>query len=130
MKPPSAARIVPLSVAITICLLFGTLGWFMVGFGLMTDCTNNYSCTETGCAPCATSGRWINAGAIAQFVLAGVGVVLMRRLRAPGRAYLAFGGTALLVMSVLTIVGTTWRAQESYCQPDDGYYSPYCAIED
>ena len=65
------------SVAIGTALLLGTFGWFGVGFGTMTDCTNKYGCTETKCPPCVTAARWINAGGIAQWVLAGMGVVVL-----------------------------------------------------
>ena len=103
------------SVAIGTSLLLGTFGWFAVGFGTMTDCTNKYGCTETNCPPCATTARWINAGGIAQWVLAGMGVVvLVLRRRAEQHADLAVWGAALLAMSVLTMVGTTWRANRSY----------------
>ena len=103
------------SAAIGTSLLLGTLGWFAVGFGTMTDCTSKYDCTETNCPPCAATLHWINAGGIAQWVLAGTGaVVLARRRRAQPHPDLAFRGAALLAASVLTMVGTTWRANQSY----------------
>ena len=74
-------------LGIVMSMLLGTLGWFAVGFGIMTDCTNNYSCTETGCAPCDTTATWINAGGIIQLGLAVAGVALLVRrpeLLAPG----------------------------------------------
>jgi hypothetical protein len=132
VKTRSDTGVVLVSVAICIALLLGTLGWFMVGFGMMTDCTNNYSCTMTGCPPCATTEHWLNAGGIAQFVLAGTGVVvLVLSLRVKQRPNLAVSGAVLLVMSVLTMVSTTWRAQESYCQPGTpGYATSYCSVGD
>jgi hypothetical protein len=37
---------------------------------------------------------------------------------------------AVLAVSVLTIVGTTWRAQASYCQPGtSGYSTSYCSTD-
>lgn len=103
------------SVAIGTSMLLGTFGWFGVGFGTMTDCTNKYGCTETSCPPCATAARWINVGGIAQWVLALMGVVvLMGGPRVVHHPDLALSGAALLAMSVLTIVGTTWRAKRSY----------------
>ncbi len=125
-----ATGIVLLSLAIGVCLLLGTLGWFAVGFGIMTDCTNNYSCSTTGCPPCATTGRWINAGAFSQWVLAATGVVLLvHGLRSRHRVPLALCAAGLLGISALTLVGTTWRAQESYCQPGSpGYARSYCAV--
>ena len=130
-KITAVIGVVVVSIAIGSSLLLGTFGWFAVGFGMMTDCTNNYSCSQTGCAPCATTSRWITAGAIMQWVLAGTGVALLiraaRRKRPTG---LAISGLVLLAVSVMAFVGTTWRAQESYCQPGTpGYDRSYCSIE-
>jgi len=135
MENRSAVRVVGVvvvSVAIATSLVLGTVGWFAVGFGMMTDCTNNYSCTETGCSPCSATERWINLGGAAQLLLAVVGgVVLVAGLRARLRTALVVGGAALLATSVLTVVGTTWRAQESYCRPGTpGYATSYCAVGD
>ncbi len=135
MENRSAARVVGvvlISLAIATSVVLGTVGWFAVGFGMMTDCTNNYSCTETGCSPCTTTERWINLGGVAQLLLAVVGVVvLVTGLRARLRTALVVAGAALLATSVLTVVGTTWRAQESYCRPGTpGYATSYCATGD
>ncbi len=123
--------LVLLSFAIGVCFVFGTLGWFSIGFGMMTDCTNNYSCTTTGCEPCADTGRWINAGGFAQWVLAVLGiVVLVRGVRAKRWNQLMIGGAAILTVSVLTLLGTTWQANESFCQPGTpGYHSSYCSTD-
>jgi len=127
-----AAAVVFVAVATAICLLFGTIGWFVVGFGVMTDCTNNYSCSTTSCSPCATTELWINAGALAQQLLAAAGiVVLVRGLRTSQIGLLASSGVFLLVSSPLIILGTTWLAQGSYCQPGSpGYVSSYCSTDD
>jgi hypothetical protein len=132
MKTLYVSAIAFVTVAIGICLLFGTIGWFAVGFAVMTDCTNNYSCSATSCSPCATTGLWINAGALAQQLLAAAGVaVLIRGLRTRQSGQLASSGALLLVSSVLIIVGTTWQAQGSYCQPGSpGYRSSYCSTGD
>jgi hypothetical protein len=128
----SIAGVVLVSVAIGTCLLLGTLGWFAVGFGVMTDCTNNYSCTETGCDPCAPAARWINAGGVIQLALALAGViVLIVGLRSSHQAYLLLGGVGLLAASAATVLGTTWAADESYCRPGTpGYAASYCSIDD
>jgi hypothetical protein len=98
---------------------------------MMTDCTTSYDCTETGCPPCAAAEHWIDVGGIAQWLLAGLGVlVLVLGLRAKRPTYLALGGVAVLALSWLAIVNTTSRAQDSYCQPDTpGYDTSYCVTE-
>jgi len=120
------------AVAIAICLLFGTIGWFAVGFGVMTDCTNNYSSSATSGSPCATTGLWINAGGLAQLLLAAAGVgVLFRGLRTKESGRLASAGAVLVASSVLVVVGTTWLAEASYCQPGNpGYRDSYCSTDD
>lgn len=119
------------TIAIAISLLLGTLGWFAVGFGMMTDCTNNYSCTETGCAPCDATAGWINAGGLIQLGLAAAGVALLVvGLRSSQRACLVLGAVVLLACSAATVIGTTWRAEESYCQPGTpGYAMSYCSVD-
>ena len=132
MRTLYVAAVVFVAVATAICLLFGTIGWFVIGFGVLTDCTNNYSCSATNCAPCARTGLWINAGGLAQLLLAAAGVGVLVRGRRTGRAgRLARGGAVLLVSSVLIVAGTTWQAQRSYCQPGSpGYPSSYCSTTD
>ncbi len=129
MKTASVAGVILASVAIGTCLLLGTFGWFAVGFGVMTDCTDDYGCSSTGCSPCANAGRWINLGGITQLVLAGAGfAVLVRAWRAKRARHLSLWGAALLAASVLIVAGTTWRAQDSYCQPGTaGYARSYCS---
>jgi hypothetical protein len=132
MKLLAVAATALLMLAIGICLMFGTIGWFAVGFGVMTDCTNNYNCSTTNCSPCATTGLWINAGALAQQLLAAAGVgLLFRALRMEQIRQLALGGLVVLMSSVLIVVGTTWLAEGSYCQPGStGYRSSYCSTTD
>ncbi len=52
----------PLSVSLAVVGFLATIGSFGVGFGVMTSCTNTYSCTSTGCAPCGTTNAWLTAG--------------------------------------------------------------------
>ena len=72
----------PLSVSLAVVGFLATIGSFGVGFGVMTSCTNTYSCTSTGCAPCATTETWLVSGWIGQGLLLAGGVVLRRRGRA------------------------------------------------
>jgi hypothetical protein len=76
-----AAAIALVSVAIAICFLLGTIGWFVIGLGVLTDCTNNYSCSATNCAPCRTTGLWINAGGLAELLLAATGIGVLTSAR-------------------------------------------------
>jgi hypothetical protein len=126
------AAVALVMVAIEICLMLGTIGWFAVGFGVLTDCTDNYDCSTGACGSCGTTAFWINAGALAQQLLAAAGVaVLIRGLRTRQAGRLASSGAVLLVSSMLIIVGTTRLAESSYCQPGSpGYRDSYCSTDD
>jgi hypothetical protein len=116
-------------LAICCCVLLGTVGWFVVGFGVMTDCTDNYSCSTQGCSPCAGAGRWLEIGAITQWLLAALGVGVLVRTVADARvSRLLICAPVILLASAITFVGTNWRANESYCQPGGAdYSSSYCS---
>jgi hypothetical protein len=98
----------------------------------MTDCTNEYSCSSTGCPPCDTASRWITTGGIAQLGLALAGVVLLvRGLRtARARAALPLMGVLLLASSAGAIAVTTSAAQASYCRVDSpGHEQSHCSTD-
>lgn len=107
--PSARARTVrtPLTASLAVVGFLATMGSFGAGFGLMTDCTNTYSCTVTGCPPCETTNAWLNAGWIGQGALLLGGVVLAalaatrRRPRAVRLAALLLGplGVALFVVT-------------------------------
>ena len=65
-----------LRASLVVIAVLATIGSFGVGFGIMTGCTNEYSCTVTDCAPCATTSGWLTAGWIGQGVLLLAWVVL------------------------------------------------------
>lgn len=98
----------PLGVALAVVLFLATIGSVAVGFGVMTDCTNVYSCTSSGCAPCATTNAWLTAGWIGQGVLLLVALVLVvlaaRRRRLPAVRAAAL---ALTPLSIGLVVATT-----------------------
>ncbi|SET73935.1 hypothetical protein [Geodermatophilus poikilotrophus] len=115
MTPPGHASGVrpwtvwtPLGVALAVVLFLATVGSVGVGFGVMTDCTNTYSCTSTGCPPCGTTSAWLTAGWIGQGVLLLVGSVLavlaVRRRRLPAVRVAAL---ALTPVSIALVVVTT-----------------------
>ena len=123
--------VVLLSLAIGACVLLGTLGWLAVGFGTLSSCTDDYSCATSGCPPCVTTQRWVNAGGVIPWVLAVVGtVVLVRGVRAARASMLLVCGLVVLTASAVSFAGTTWRAQESYCRPGTpGYDDSYCSTK-
>ncbi|MGY1762062.1 hypothetical protein ACI79G_11565 [Geodermatophilus sp. SYSU D00779] len=98
----------PLGVALAVVLFLATVGSLGVGFGVMTNCTNTYSCTSTGCEPCATTSAWLTAGWIGQGVLLLVAVALVvlavRHRRLPAVRATAL---ALTPLSVALVVVTT-----------------------
>ncbi len=57
-------------------LVLATVGSFGAWFGLMTQCTNTYSCTITSCVPCRGTSTWLNIGWAAQGVLLLIGAAL------------------------------------------------------
>lgn len=121
-------------VLVVVCALaLGTVGSFGAGFGIMTDCTNNYSCTETGCDPCAAASRWITIGAVVQglVLLAGIALLLPPAKRLT-RAVLASGAALLLAASIGGFAATTHAASNAYCQPgetDAGPGEDYCDVD-
>jgi hypothetical protein len=98
----------PLGVSVAVVLFLATIGSFGVGFGVMTNCTNTYSCTAAGCAPCETTSAWLTTGWIGQGVLlfAGIALVVLAALRRGLRA-VRLGALLLGPLSVALIVATT-----------------------
>lgn len=104
-----------LRASLVVIVFLGTIGSSAVGFGIMTGCTNEYSCTISDCAPCATTSGWLAAGWIGQGVLLLAWVVLAVlaargvRLRSVRTAALR-----LAALSVALIAATTVAAVGSY----------------
>src|SRR4051812_12927835 len=95
----------PVVLAVVVPLLLGTVVVFGVGFGVLTACTDTYSCTVTGCAPCRPASSWLNGGWATQGVLLVAAVVLAvtaRRGRRPAAVRTA--GLAIAGLSVLALV--------------------------
>ena len=98
----------PLGVALAVVLFLATVGSLGVGFGVMTNCTDAYGCTSTGCAPCAATSAWLTAGWIGQGVLLLVTAALV--VLAARRRWLSAVRAAALVLaplSVALIIATT-----------------------
>lgn len=74
-RPARPARPLVLG-ALSLVLLLATLGSFGAWFGLMTQCTDTYSCTTTSCLPCRDTRTWLDLGWAVQGVLLLVGAAL------------------------------------------------------
>jgi MYXO-CTERM domain-containing protein len=100
----------PLRASLAVVVVLATVGSFGAAFGVMTGCTNEYSCTSTGCAPCTTTNAWLTAGWIAQGVLllAGLGLAVLAarrtRLAAVRTAALLLGPLAFALFVLTTVV--------------------------
>lgn len=113
VRPRAEPRL--LGPSLLVVLAVATVGSFAAGFGTMTGCTNEFSCTVSSCAPCRTAGTWLTTGWIAQGVLLLTGVVLAvlaRRRTAPRAVRL---GTMVLAPASLALFAlTTWLAVGSF----------------
>ena len=111
-QPPPATVRRSARLALGVSLLLATFGGFGLAFGVMTACTNDYSCTVTACAPCATANSWVTAHWAAQVVLLGAAVVLAvlasirvrpRAVRTAARSVPLLGLLLLIAAHVLAI---------------------------
>ena len=114
-QPAPAAVRRSVRLALAVSLLLATFGGFGVAFGTMTACTNDYSCTVTACASCATADSWVTAGWAAQAVLFGVAVALavLAAFRVRPRAVRA-AAQALPVLGLALLVAAALLATASY----------------
>ena len=104
-----------LRVSLAVVLVLTTVGSFGAGFGVMTDCTNEYSCTVTACAPCATANTWLTTGWIGQGLLLLAGLVLaVLAGRRTGHRAVRVGALLLTPASVALFALTTTLAVGSF----------------
>ncbi len=104
-----------ISLAVVVTLLAATLVSWGLGFGILTECTNDNSCSETDCAPCATAGTWLKVGwgvQAALFIVAIVLTVVGARGRRPGAT--AIAALVVCAASVAAIYATSAAATASY----------------
>ncbi len=118
--------------ALIVTGFLATIGSFGLSFAVMTDCTNNYNCTSTGCAPCSTANAVLTTSWVLQGLLLAVAVALwlppvVRRLRRPMLVTLAW---LLALVSVLAFAAAYWGADRTYCRPgqDPGDRENYCDV--
>jgi hypothetical protein len=104
------------SVAWAVTFVLGTWGWFAVGFGIGSSCTDDFSCGYDSCAPCAKAHAWVTAGGIGQWVLAAAGVVfLVVGLRRPvWRPAATIAACGLIPIAAIWFAVSTEIAQRSF----------------
>jgi hypothetical protein len=105
----------PLTLSLVVVAVLATYGGFGTSFGVMTICTNTYSCEITECRPCASASSWLEVGWAVQGVLLLVGVtlaVLARRgIAAPA---VRRAGWLLGPVSLALMIATTSLANSSF----------------
>jgi hypothetical protein len=102
--------------ALAEAVLLGTIGWWGVGFGVGSTCTDDFSCGSTSCAPCASFNAWWIAGGVGEWVLGVAAVVLLIfGLRRPGvRRGAAFTAWSLVPLAVVWMIIWTVQAEHSF----------------
>jgi lysylphosphatidylglycerol synthetase-like protein (DUF2156 family) len=106
----------PVAVAVVVPFLAATLVSLGLGFTVMTDCTNAYDCTQTGCAPCQSADMWLAVGTGTQAVLLITAILLavFAALRRWDWRLVVFISLAISALSVATVFATTAVAHSSY----------------
>jgi fructose-specific phosphotransferase system IIC component len=107
-------------LALVVTGLLATLGSFGANMAVMTDCTNSYDCSGSGCAPCDTTAAWLTSGWVVQGVLLVAAVAAMIAISRRRRPRLAATCAVIVVaLAVGSFALTTSRASRSYCQPGE-----------
>lgn len=115
-EPGAAPAAVSLGLSAGVALLLGTVGYALVGFGVLTSCTNDLACAVTSCTPCRPAHSWLTTGAIGQGLIVVVAVTLLvlatRRPRVRRRATVC--GALLTTAALAWVVLTTAVASSSF----------------
>jgi hypothetical protein len=94
------------SAALAVTLALGLGGGFVVGFGLGTTCTDDFSCGTGSCAPCANENAWVIAGGVGQLALTAAVVVMVGL----GRWSPGWHRTAKIASCVVIPMAVAWFA--------------------
>jgi hypothetical protein len=105
----------PLIGSLSVVFLLATIGSFAASFGVMTDCTDTYSCTVTSCRPCSPTSAWLTIGWVVQgaLLLLGTGLAVFGARRTDVRA-VRQGAVLLGTTSIVLFAVTTWLAVRSF----------------
>lgn len=106
-EPATSRTIFLIAVPIAVAVVLGTLGTFLFGFGLKTQCTNEFSCTVDSCPSVCDRvdlAVWVNlAGQLALAVaLAAAAVVGTRKERSRPVALAIAGLVASVALFVVS----------------------------
>ncbi len=106
----------PALLAVVVTVPLGSLGWFILGMGVGTGCTDHYSCGSVFCPPCRVAEGSVIAGGGGQWLLAVTALVLLiAGLRRPAaRRRLAAWAWALAPLAVAWIILAEVVAEHSY----------------
>jgi hypothetical protein len=106
----------PALLALAVTVPLGSLGWFILGIGVGTGCTNHYSCGSVFCPPCRVAETSVDAGGGAQWLLAVAALALLiAGLRRPAaRRRLAVWAWALTPLAIAWIILAAVVAEHSY----------------
>lgn len=99
-----------------VAAFLGSIGWLGTGFGVITSCTDHFSCVIDTCAPCAAANHWIDAGGIGQWILVvAAGVLLVLGEKRPyWRSPLVVASVFILPSSIAWISISTGQAMHSF----------------
>jgi hypothetical protein len=115
MRPRSrTASVTIAAVAGLVALCTGTLGSLAAGFGVSTNCTDDFDCTKSTCGPCQTSDAWLIAGAVGQGILFLAAIVLLVMAARRATTTRMAVGIAVLALSPLWWLVSTLVANSSY----------------
>ncbi|RBY75142.1 hypothetical protein DQ239_17510 [Blastococcus sp. TF02-09] len=105
----------PLSLSLVVVIALATFGGFSTSFGVMTDCTNTFSCSVTECRPCVGAASWLEADWKVQGVLLLIGLVLAVLTRRGVRSRVVrWAGWLLGPVSIALMIATTSLATSSF----------------
>jgi hypothetical protein len=108
---PRRAVMLPAAIACGLALILGTLGYFFVGFGMATVCTDWF---PTG-HHCDAMYSWLGAGAIGQLALAvAAGALLVMAAVLTERRIMVILARALIPISVAWIIITSILGRSSF----------------
>jgi hypothetical protein len=104
------------TLALCCTFVLATIGSAAAGFGVLTNCTDDFDCGASSCGPCRTASGWLIGGGVGQGVLfLAAATLIWVAVKRPARmsTYVTIAAT-ILVLSPILIIVTTFVANNSY----------------